>query len=90
MGCLLPVFAIFAPRFVMIFIFILTDWFAQAYETRMYPFLGWLIMPYTTLAYMAAMLQNNHELKDGWLVLLIFAVIFDLGGQTESAKGSKK
>jgi hypothetical protein len=43
-------------------------------------------MPYTTLAYMAAMLNNNHNLSGGWVVLVIVAVFFDLGGQGKSGQ----
>jgi hypothetical protein len=86
MGCLLPIVAIFVPRLVMFFIFLLTNWFASAYQTVMWPLLGFMFMPYTTLAYMAAMLNNNHNLSGGWVVLLIVAVFFDLGGQGKSAR----
>jgi len=70
----------------MFFIFLLTNWFASAYQTVMWPLLGFMFMPYTTLAYMAAMLNNNHNLSGGWVVLLIVAVFFDLGGQGKSAR----
>ena len=86
MGCLLPLVAIFVPRLVMFFIFLLTNWFAQAYQTVIWPLLGFFFMPYTTLAYMGAMLNNNHQLSGGWLVLVIVAVIFDLGAHERSAK----
>jgi hypothetical protein len=86
MGCLLPIVAIFVPRLVMFFIFLLTNWFSSAYQTVIWPLLGFFLMPYTTLAYMAAMLNNNHQLEGGWLVLLIVAVFFDLGGQGRSAR----
>jgi hypothetical protein len=86
MGCLLPIVAIFVPRLVMFFIFLLTNWFASAYQTVIWPLLGFIFMPYTTLAYMAAILNNNHELSGGWIVLVIVAVFFDLGGQGKSGK----
>ncbi len=86
MGCLLPLVAICVPRIAMFFIFLLTNWFGQAYQTVIWPLLGFLFMPYTTLAYMAAMLNNNHELSGGWIVLVVVAVFFDLGGQGRSAK----
>jgi hypothetical protein len=35
-------------------------------------------MPYTTLAYMGAML-NAHSVTGGWLVVLIVAIMVDLG-----------
>lgn len=70
----------------MFFILILTDWFGRAFETTLWPLLGWFVMPYTTLAYMAAMLNNDHQLSGGWIVLLIIAVVVDLGGQGNSTK----
>jgi hypothetical protein len=56
MGCLLPCLAVLMPRVVMFFIVLLTNWFALAYQTVLWPLLGFFFMPYTTLAYMAAML----------------------------------
>ncbi|HET6324774.1 MAG TPA: hypothetical protein VFG04_08745 [Planctomycetaceae bacterium] len=86
MGCLLPLVAVFVPRVVMFFIFLLTNWFTMAYQTVIWPLLGFFFMPYTTLAYMGAMLNNNHEVSGGWLVLVIVAVIVDLGAHERSAK----
>jgi hypothetical protein len=86
MGCLLPCLAVLMPRVVMVFIFLLTDWFSQAYQSMIWPLLGFFVMPYTTLAYMAAMINNNHTLDNGWLVLVIIAVIVDLGAHERSAR----
>jgi hypothetical protein len=86
MGCLLPIFALFVPRVLMVFIFLLTNWFGRSYETLIWPLVGFFFVPYTTLAYMAAMLNNNHQLEGGWIVLIIVAVFFDLGGQGRSTK----
>jgi hypothetical protein len=47
-------------------------------------------MPYTTLAYMAAMLNNHHNVNGGWLVLVVIAVFVDLGGQGGSARGRRR
>jgi hypothetical protein len=89
MGCLLPIIAIFVPRVVMVFIFLLTNWFSQAYHTVIWPLLGFLFMPYTTLAYMAAMI-NNHEISGAWIVLVVVAVFFDLGGQGHSSRRMRR
>ena len=86
MGCLLPIIAVFVPRVVMFFIFLLTNWFSMAYQTVIWPLLGFFFMPYTTLAYMAAMLNNNHQISNGWLVVVIIAVILDLGAHERSAR----
>lgn len=79
MGCLLALVALITPRIVMVFMRLLTPWFEQSFQSTIWPILGWLVMPYTTLAYMAAMLRNDHKVDGWWLVLLIVAVLVDLG-----------
>jgi hypothetical protein len=79
MGCVLAVIALLVPRVLMVFIYLLTDWFGRAYETVIWPLLGFLFMPYATLAYMAAMLNNNHSLSGWWLALFIAAIVVDAG-----------
>ena len=79
MGCLLAVIALAVPRVLMIIAFLMTDWFGRAFETQVWPVLGFLFMPYATLAYMAAMLNNNHTLSGGWLVLFVVAIVVDAG-----------
>lgn len=79
MGCVLVFFAIICPRILMIVILLTSNWFSRAYDSFIWPFLGFFIMPYTTLAYMAAMLNNNHSVDGWWVVLLIVAIFSDLG-----------
>jgi hypothetical protein len=77
--CCLAIVALLAPRVLMVFIWLLTHWFSQAYHTVIWPALGFLFMPYATLAYMAAMLNNNHVLGGWWLALFIAAIVVDVG-----------
>jgi hypothetical protein len=90
MPCLIPILAVFFPRFVIIMIAIFTNWFSAAFNSILWPILGFLFMPYTTLAYMAAMLKNHHSVDGGWLVLLIVAIFVDLGGQGTSARRRRR
>jgi len=89
MGCILAILSCLMPRVVIIALAITTDWISQAYETTMWPLIGWFFMPFTTLAYMAAMLNNDHQVSGGWLVLIIVAVLFDLGGQGSTVSSSR-
>jgi len=89
MGCLLIIFSIFVPRIVMTLIFLFTNWFSQAFQTTIWPLVGFILMPFTTLAYMAGMIYNNHQITGAWLVILIIAVILDLGGQGGSISRSR-
>jgi hypothetical protein len=90
MPCLIAIFAVLFPRLVMIVIAITTNWFKAAFDSPIWPLLGFLLMPYTTLAYMAAMLNNHHNVNGGWLVLVVIAVLVDLGGQGGSARTTRR
>jgi len=89
MGCLLPIVAIFMPRLALVIIFFFTNWFERSFQTILWPLVGFLLMPYTTLAWMGAMLFNNHQLSGAWIIVLVVAVVLDLGGQGGSARRRK-
>ncbi len=87
-GCILTTIALLMPRVLMAFILLMTDWFGRAYESVIWPVLGFLFMPYTTLAYMAAQIRGGG-LSGGWVALLIVAVIVDVahwGGGGHAAR----
>ena len=77
MPCLMVVLALLLPRVVMFFIWLLTNWFS-VFNTWLWPLLGFIFMPYTTLAYMGAML-NAGGVTGLWLVLIVIAAIVDIG-----------
>ncbi|MHC4600849.1 MAG: hypothetical protein ACYS47_17800 [Planctomycetota bacterium] len=85
MGCLVTLLALITPRIVMVGIWLTTDWFGRAYETTLWPVLGFIFMPYTSLAYMAAIL-NNGRVSGLWILLLIVAIIADLSSDGEASR----
>ena len=73
-GCL----ALMAPRFAIVLVVVFSDYIGRAYETLAWPFLGFLFMPLTTLAYAWAI--NSRGSVDGLpLVVVVIAVLLDLG-----------
>jgi len=84
MGCFLVIACFMAPRLVLFFIWLLTDWIGQAYQTVIWPFLGFIFMPFTTLVYMGAM-NDSGELSEWWFFLFVLALLADL-----SSSGSMK
>jgi hypothetical protein len=42
-------------------------------------FLGFVFLPYTSLAWMFVYFNNGGQVQGGYLVLLILAVLFDIG-----------
>lgn len=78
MPCLLAALAFFAPRVVIILLVIFSTYIGQAYQTVLWPLLGFFFAPYTTLAY--AFTINEHGAVEGiYLLLVVIAVLFDLG-----------
>mgnify|MGYP000998706464 CR=1 FL=1 len=87
MPCLFIILGLFFPRFIMLLIWLFSNAFSKAYDTTIWPLLGFIFMPFTTLAYLGAMIYNGHSVSGGWFLVVIIAVLFDLGvigGSTSS------
>jgi hypothetical protein len=89
MPCLLILVVLCAPRAAIFLIWLLTNWFSQSFQTVFWPIIGFLFMPFTTLAYMAAMLNNHHHVDGWWIVLIILAVLSDLTSSKETARKNR-
>jgi hypothetical protein len=78
MPCL-AVFGVLAmPRFVMVLLWIFSDYLSRAYDGFVLPLLGFFFLPTTTLAYAVA--ENEFEGLSGWgLAVIIFGGLLDLG-----------
>jgi hypothetical protein len=81
-GCL----ALSAPRFAIALVVLFSDYIGRAYETVLWPFLGFLFMPLTTLAYAWA-INSNGSVAGVHLVVVVIAVLMDLGIVGGSASG---
>jgi hypothetical protein len=78
MGCLAVLVAIAVPRFVMVVLWLFSNYLSDAYGTWVWPLLGFFFLPTTTLAY--AIAQHSSEGVQGWgLVLVVLGVLIDFG-----------
>jgi hypothetical protein len=78
MPCLLALLAVFFPRVVIVLLVIFTDWLGRAYDTLLWPLLGFFFLPFTTLAYALAINQQGNV--DGlYLIVVVAAVLMDIG-----------
>jgi hypothetical protein len=66
------------PRILLVLIWLFTNWYS-AFDSTLVAFLGWIFLPYTSMAWMFIFFQNAGQLQGGYLVLLILAVLADLG-----------
>lgn len=84
MPCCLMVVAAFFPR-VALFIMWLTGYGGRAFETILWPLLGFFFMPFTTCGYAIAMNAFGGVQGLG-LALVIVGVVLDLGSHGGGAK----
>jgi hypothetical protein len=79
MPCLLVILLLVFPRIALLCIFFLSNYLQHAYHNLLVLLLGFLFLPLTTLVY--AWMVNTHQALAGVnLVILLIAVIIDLGG----------
>ena len=79
MPCLLGALALLLPRFVLVLVWLFGGgWLGRAYQTVLWPLLGFFFMPLTTLAYAFAM-NSNGSVSGFYMVLVVLAVLIDLG-----------
>ncbi|MGA3076553.1 MAG: hypothetical protein ABSG56_23040 [Bryobacteraceae bacterium] len=79
MPCLVVVVVLAFPRLVLFFLWLFTHYLHRAYHGLLIPLIGFFFLPLTTLAY--AWMVNSHRPMEGVnLIILIVAVIIDLGG----------
>jgi hypothetical protein len=77
--CLLVLLVLLFPRVVLVAVFLLSNYLQRAYHELLIPVLGFIFLPITTLVY--AWLVNSHLPLEGTnLIILIVAVIIDIGG----------
>jgi hypothetical protein len=78
MPCLLGCSALFLPRLVLVLVWLFSNYLGQAYDSVIWPLLGFIFMPLTTLAYAWAV--NTADSVTGiYLAIVVVAVLFDLG-----------
>jgi len=79
MPCLLVVLILAFPRIVLGLLLVFSDYLERAYHGLILPILGLIFLPLTTLAY--AWMYNTHQALQGLnLIILLIAVLIDLGG----------
>lgn len=82
MGCLLLLFTLITPRFVIVMMWIFSDYLAMAYGSWFWPTLGFFALPTTTIAYAVA--RNDLSTPTGAIeaagvVVIVLGVLIDIG-----------
>jgi len=79
MPCLIAAFALLTPRIVILLMLVFSNYLESAYQTLLWPLLGFLFLPLTTLAYAFAYHQTGGSVGGFYIAIIVIAVLFDLG-----------
>lgn len=78
LGCLVTGILSLAPRLVLLFLWLFAGRVSAAFEGILIPLLGFLFLPFTTLAYVLVWNAQSGVSGAAWL-LVVGGLVFDLG-----------
>ena len=84
MGCFVFLFALISPRLALFFIWIFSDLLSRAFDAWFVPFIGFFILPWTTLAYAVMWSSGSNSVNGFEWFIVIFAFIVDLASYAAS------
>jgi 4-amino-4-deoxy-L-arabinose transferase-like glycosyltransferase len=80
--CFLVALGLLTPRFILVVLWIFTDYLARAYDSWILPTLGFFLLPTTTIAY--AIAKNSFSsptgtIRAGGAIVIALGALIDLG-----------
>jgi hypothetical protein len=91
-GCLFLLIAALSPRLAVILMWIFTPWVDRAFGPVIWPILGVLFLPITTLIYVILWNTNGRGVN-GWewilVILGVFADLASYGARAGAARGRR-
>jgi hypothetical protein len=88
MGCLVFLFALISPRVALVVTWLLTDVLSRAFDGILVPVLGFLLLPWTMLAY-AWMYDSGRTVEGLEWFLVGFACVVDLGSYAGGSRSRR-
>ena len=79
MGCLVVLLAFISPRLALFAIFLFSDLLSRAFDSWFLPFLGFFLLPWTTLAYAVMWSASSNQVNGFEWFIVILAFLIDLG-----------
>jgi len=86
MPCLLTLVALLFPRITILVLWIFTEWFSGVFSSMIWPLLGFIFMPLTTLWYSVVVNQYGGQWNALTISVMVLAVAFDIGSNGSGYK----
>lgn len=75
--CLIALVLFFGPRVALALIWLMTDWYVS-FSSSIVALLGFIFLPWTSLAWMYTYFHNNAALSGGYVLLIVAGALADL------------
>ncbi|RPJ73921.1 MAG: hypothetical protein EHM24_07035 [Acidobacteria bacterium] len=86
MPCLVIVLSLAAPRFVVVLLWLFTNWFHGLFSTILWPIIGFIFLPTTLLWYTAV----QHWFAGQWTLWPIVGLVIALSIDLSPATGRRR
>ena len=90
MGCFVALFALISPRLALFALLLFSDLLSRAFEDWIVPFIGFFLLPWTTLAYAVMWSVGTNGVNGFEWFLVILAFLFDLGSCARAAAAPRR
>jgi hypothetical protein len=90
-GCLIAIASAVTPRLVLIVMW-LTDYTTRAFESGLWPTIGFFVLPTTTVGWAIASneLSSGGQIRLGGVIVIVIGLVLDLGLVGGSARARRK
>ena len=83
MGCIAVLLALISPRLALFAIWIFSDLLGRAFDSWLVPFLGFFLLPWTTLAYALMWGAGDNGVYGFEWFIVALGFLFDLGSYSQ-------
>jgi len=87
---LVALFALISPRLALFAIWIFSDLLSRAFDSWFIPFLGFFLLPWTTLAYAVMWTTGTNEVSGFEWFIVALAFIVDISSWSQSGRLNRK
>lgn len=86
MGCVVALLALLSPRLAIVVLWLFSDVLGRAYEDWIVPVLGFLLLPWTTLAYAAFWSWGSDGVHGIEWFFVVFAFLLDISSWAQGQR----
>jgi len=86
MPLILAFIGLIAPRFTALMLWFFSNWFTGVFDTKIWPILGFIFLPFTMLWYSAVVNWFNGEWSWWQVIVLLIAILSDLNSEKRAGR----